>query len=55
MGSSEKVGWSFFVLGSVVFTFAGIANGDWWTIGGGLLYIVGCGALLRSSLQEGDA
>ena len=37
MGNAEKLGWSFFVLGSLVFTAAGIVNGDWWTFVGGLL------------------
>lgn len=55
MGNAEKVGWAFFVLGSVVFTLAGIVNGDWWTFGGGMLYVVGCGALLQSAMQGSDA
>jgi len=54
MENVEKLGWSFFVLGSLVFTAAGIVNGDWWTFVGGLLYVVGCAALLRSA-TEGSA
>ena len=54
MGNVEKLGWSFFVLGSLVFTAAGIVNGDWWSFVGGLLYVVGCAALLRSA-TEGSA
>ncbi len=54
MGNAKKLGWSFFVLGSLVFTAAGIVNGDWWTFGGGLLYVVGCATLLRSP-TEGSA
>ena len=55
MGNAEKIGWTFFVLGSVVFTVAGVVNGDWWTVGGGMLYVVGCGALLQSAMQGSDA
>jgi hypothetical protein len=54
MANAEKLGWSFFVLGSLVFTAAGIVNGDWWTFVGGLLCVVGCAALLRSA-TEGSA
>ena len=55
MGNAEKFGWTFFVLGSVVFTLAGLVNGDWWTVVGGLLYVVGCIALLRSATQGASA
>ncbi|MEM9203372.1 MAG: hypothetical protein AAGC53_17115 [Actinomycetota bacterium] len=55
MGNAEKIGWLFFVLGSVVFTMAGLVNGDWWTFGGGMLYVVGCAALLQSATQGRDA
>ena len=51
MGSSETIGWAFFVLGSLVFTVAGVVNGNWWTVTGGALYVVGCGALLQSARQ----
>ncbi|GEM_PF-1480141 len=49
MRSLERIGWVFFVAGSVVFTLVGIVNGDWLTATGGLLYVVGCGALLASA------
>ena len=49
MGNAEKLGWSFFVLGSLVFTAAGIVNGDGWTFVGGLLYVIGCAALLSGA------
>ena len=39
------------MLGSLVFTAAGIVNGDWWTFVGGLLHVVGCAALLRSATE----
>jgi hypothetical protein len=55
MAAMERIGWTFFVLGSVVFTVAGIVNGDWWTFGGGMLYIVGCGALLQGAMQRSEA
>ena len=55
MGSAEKIGWAFFVLGSVVFTAAGVVNGDWWTFVGGLLYVIGCAALLRSATEKEQA
>lgn len=55
MGNAEKIGWAFFVLGSVVFTLAGLVNGDWWTFGGGMLYVVGCAALLRAATEGADA
>ena len=54
MGNAEKHGWSFFVLGSLVFTAAGIVMGDGWTFVGGLLYVIGCAALLRGA-TEGSA
>lgn len=54
MGNAEKLGWSFFVLGWLVFTAAGNVNGDWWTFAGGLLYVIGCAASLRSA-TEGSA
>ena len=54
MGNAEKLGWSFFVLGASGFPAAGIVNGDGWTFVGGLLYVTGCAALLRSA-TEGSA
>ena len=55
MGHAEKVGWTFFVAGSVVFTGVGIATGDWWVAFGGGLYLVGCAALLKGALEGSDA
>ena len=51
MRNTENLGWSFFVLGSLVFTAAGIVNGDWWAFVGGLLYVVGCVFLFRSATE----
>ena len=55
MGASEKIGWTFFVAGSLVFTGVGIATGDWWNAFGGALYVIGCAALLKSAVQGSDA
>jgi len=52
MGNAEKLGWSFFVLGSLVFTAAGIVNGDWWTFVGGLLYVIGFSSLVRGATER---
>jgi len=51
MGASEKIGWAFFVAGSLVFTGVGVAGRDWWTVVGGVLYTVGCGALLHGAVR----
>lgn len=55
MGNAEKVGWTFFVAGSVVFTGVGVATRDWWVAFGGALYLVGCAALLKGALGGSDA
>ncbi|MEM9465062.1 MAG: hypothetical protein AAGA90_06800 [Actinomycetota bacterium] len=55
MGNAEKVGWAFFVAGSVVFTGVGVASGDWWVAFGGALYLVGCAALLRGAVEGSGA
>ena len=55
MGASEKLGWTFFVAGSVVFTGVGVATGDWWVAFGGGLYLIGCAALLYGAVQRSDA
>ena len=55
MGASEKIGWTFFVAGSVVFTGVGVATDDWWVAFGGALYLIGCAALLKGAVQRSDA
>ena len=54
MGASERIGWTFFVAGSLVFTVVGITTDDGWVAFGGALYLIGCAALLKGAIQGSD-
>jgi|DEB0MinimDraft_10_1074344.scaffolds.fasta_scaffold09447_2 hypothetical protein len=55
MQKLEQLGWLLFVAGSAVFVAVGVVNGDLLTLTGGLLYLVGCMALLKSSQLGGQS
>lgn len=55
MHDGEKIGWLFFVAGSVVFTVMGVVNRDWWTAIGGLLFVIGCGGMLVEAFHRTKA
>lgn len=46
MSRLELAGWIIFLLSGVAFLASGIISGDWWVIGGSVLFVVGIVAVL---------
>jgi hypothetical protein len=42
----ELAGWIVFLLSGVAFLVSGIISGDWWVIGGSVLFVIGIVAVL---------
>jgi len=42
----ELTGWIVFLLSGVAFLVSGIISGDWWVIGGSVLFVIGIIAVL---------
>lgn len=46
MSRLEFAGWIVFLLSGVAFLISGIISGDWWVIGGSVLFVIGIVAVL---------
>lgn len=46
MSRLELAGWIVFLLSGVAFLVSGIISGDWWVIGGSVLFVIGIVAVL---------
>jgi hypothetical protein len=42
----ELAGWIVFLLSGVAFLVSGMMSGDWWVIGGSVLFVIGIVAVL---------
>jgi len=42
----ELAGWIVFLLSGVAFLVSGIISGDWWVIGGSVMFVIGIIAVL---------
>ena len=48
MNRYQRFGWIMFLLSGVFFLALGIREQDWLTIGGAVVWMVGCGAFLSA-------
>ena len=46
MNSYERFGWSMFSLSGIFFLTLGLRDGEWLTVGGALVWMLGCASFL---------